>query len=169
MRPSVLYAALLVLALIATGALAQDAPQTQTAPSAQTAPAEKPSDGDKAEAEPEHIKVQHILISFKGKVDKAKNVTRTKKEAEALAAEVFERAKTEDFDALVKEYTNDSYPGIYKMTNNGAPIQAGAAKRSGMVRAFGDVAFGLAVDEVGMANYSAGSSPYGWHIIKRLE
>ena len=84
-------------------------------------------------------------------------------------AEVFERAKTEDFDALVKEYTNDSYPGIYKMTNNGAPIQAGAAKRSGMVRAFGDVAFGLAVDEVGMANYSAGSSPYGWHIIKRLE
>jgi parvulin-like peptidyl-prolyl isomerase len=46
---------------------------------------------------------------------------------------------------------------------------AGAATRSGMVRAFGDVAFGLAVGEVGMANYSAGGSPYGWHIIKRLE
>jgi parvulin-like peptidyl-prolyl isomerase len=123
----------------------------------------------KKEKEPDVVVVQHILISFKGKVDKSKNVTRTKKEAEALAAEVFELAKTEDFDALVKKYTNDSYPGIYKMTNNGAPIMSGAATRSGMVRAFGDVAFSLAVGEVGMANYSAGSCPYGWHIIKRLE
>jgi parvulin-like peptidyl-prolyl isomerase len=123
----------------------------------------------KKEKEPNTVVVQHILISFKGKVDKKKTVTRTKKEAEALAIEVFERATTEDFDALVKEYTNDTYPGIYKMTNTGAPMIAGAAQRSGMVRSFGDVAFSLAVDEVGMANYSAGSSPYGWHIIKRLE
>ena len=123
----------------------------------------------KKEKQPDVVVVQHILISFKGKVDKKKNVTRTKKEAEALAAEVFERAKTEDFDALVKEYTNDSYPGKYKMTNNGAPRMSGAATRSGMVRAFGDVAFDLAVGEVGMANYSAGACPYGWHIIKRLE
>jgi len=123
----------------------------------------------KKEKQPDVVVVQHILISFKGKVDKKKNVTRTKKEAEALAVELFERAKTEDFDALVKEYTNDSYPGTYTVTNNGAPRIGGAATRGGMVRAFGDVAFDLAVGEVGMANYSAGSSPYGWHIIKRLE
>ena len=123
----------------------------------------------KKEKQPDVVVVQHILISFKGKVDKTKGVTRTKKEAEALANELFERAKTEDFDALVKEYTNDNYPGIFKMTNNGAPRMSGAAPRSGMVRAFGDVAFSLTVGEVGMASYSAGSSPYGWHIIKRLE
>ena len=124
--------------------------------------------GEPKEPEPDVVVVQHILISFKGKVDKSKGVTRTKKEAEALATDLFERAKTEDFDALVKEYSNDAYPGIYKMTNNGAPIMTGAVPRSGMVPAFGDVAFALSVGEVGMANYSGGSSPYGWHIIKRL-
>jgi parvulin-like peptidyl-prolyl isomerase len=118
--------------------------------------------------EPDSVVVQHILISFKGKVDKSKGVTRTKKEAAALATELLERAKTEDFEALVKEYTDDSFPGIYKMTNKGAPIMTGAVPRSGMVPAFGDVAFSLAVGEIGMASYSGGSSPYGWHIIKRL-
>ena len=118
--------------------------------------------------EPDSVVVQHILISFKGKVAKSKNVTRTKKEAEALATTLLERAKTEDFEALVKEYTDDSFPGIYKMTNNGAPIMTGAVPRSGMVPSFGDVAFSLAVGEIGMASYSAGSSPYGWHIVKRL-
>ena len=118
--------------------------------------------------EPDSVVVQHILISFKGKVDKSKNVTRTKKEAEALATTLLERAKTEDFEALVKEYTDDSFPGIYKMTNNGAPIMTGAVPRSGMVPSFGDVAFSLAVGEIGMASYSAGSGPYGWHIVKRL-
>jgi parvulin-like peptidyl-prolyl isomerase len=118
--------------------------------------------------EPDSVVVQHILISFKGKVDKKKGVTRTKKEAEALATELFVRAKTEDFDALVKEYTDDAYPGIYKMTNEGAPIMTGAVPRSGMVPSFGEVAFGLEVGEIGMTTYSSGGSPYGWHIIKRL-
>lgn len=118
--------------------------------------------------EPNSVVVQHILISFKGKVDKKKGVTRTKKEAEALATDLFERAKTEDFDELVKEYTDDSYPGTYKMTNDGAPIMTGAVPRSGMVPSFGDVAFSLAVGEIGMTTYSSGGSPYGWHIIKRL-
>jgi len=118
--------------------------------------------------EPDVVVVQHILISFKGKVDKKKNVTRTKKEAEALATELFERATSEDFEALVKEYTDDSFPGIYKLTNNGAPRITGAVPRSGMVTSFGDVAFSLDVGEIGMASYSGGSSPYGWHIVKRL-
>jgi hypothetical protein len=37
------------------------------------------------------------------------------------------------------------------------------------VARFGDVAFGLAVGEVGLAAYHAATSPYGWHVIKRLE
>ena len=57
---------------------------------------------------------------------------------------------------------------IYIGTNNGAPRMADATPRSGMVRGFGDVAFSLEVGEIGMAKYSVGSSPYGWHIIKRL-
>ena len=39
--------------------------------------------------------------------------------------------------------------------------------REQMVSAFGDVAFGLEVGEVGMAAYDPSSSPFGWHIILR--
>jgi parvulin-like peptidyl-prolyl isomerase len=38
-----------------------------------------------------------------------------------------------------------------------------------MVPAFGEVGFALAPGEIGMAPYDARKSPYGWHIIKRLE
>ena len=44
-----------------------------------------------------------------------------------------------------------------------------SVQRSGMVSSFGDVAFGLDVGEIGMARYHPGNSPYGWHIIKRIE
>jgi parvulin-like peptidyl-prolyl isomerase len=41
--------------------------------------------------------------------------------------------------------------------------------RDGMVPAFGDVGFPLAVGEIGMADFNPQTSPYGWHIIKRVE
>jgi hypothetical protein len=125
-----------------------------------------------AAKEPDVIVVQHLLIGFKKTVpDKPQE--RTKREAKELAEKVLERAETEeDFDALVKEFTQDNYPGIYKMTNtynDDAPDLPDAVPRTGMVSAFGDVAFRLEVGEVGLVKYNAISSPYGWHIIKRLE
>jgi hypothetical protein len=60
--------------------------------------------------EPERVTVQHILIAFKGSIPN-ENVTRTEDEAKILAKEIFKRAKKgEDFDALVKEYTDDQHP-----------------------------------------------------------
>jgi parvulin-like peptidyl-prolyl isomerase len=121
--------------------------------------------------EPQHITVQHILISFKGAVPDPK-VTRTKQEAEALAKELFERAKKgEDFDALVKGYTDDQYPGIYNMSNfNVTPdSKKPEYSRSQMVKAFGDVGFSLKVGDIGMAVFNPETSKYGWHIIKRLK
>jgi parvulin-like peptidyl-prolyl isomerase len=120
--------------------------------------------------EPDHITVQHILISFEGSIPK-ETVTRTKEEAEKLANEIFERAKKgEDFDALVKEYTDDTYPGVYKMANFEVEpdVDQGEYERSKMVTEFGDVSFSLSVNEIGMAEYSPEKSKYGWHIIKRL-
>ena len=121
--------------------------------------------------EPDQITVQHILISFKGSIPKAQ-VTRTQAEAKALAFEIFNRAKKgEDFDVLVREYTDDSYPGIYKMCN--FDIEPDLSKkvysRSKMVKAFGDVSFSLSVNSIGLAEYDPDNSKYGWHIIKRLE
>ena len=121
--------------------------------------------------EPDRVAVQHILISFKGSIPKP-TVTRTREEAQKLAQEVFERAKKgEDFDALVKKYTDDEYPGIYRMSNIGiAPDPSNQEySRAGMVKGFGDVSFSLAVGGIGMAEYDPQKSKYGWHIIKRIE
>jgi hypothetical protein len=122
--------------------------------------------------EPDFITVQHILIGFQGSVP-GKPITRTKEEAKKLADEILKRAKDgEDFDALVKEYTNDSHPGIYKMSNRGVTPTANPPQmfpRERMVPAFGDVGFPLEVGGIGMAEWDQQKSPFGWHIIKRLD
>lgn len=120
--------------------------------------------------EPDRVNVQHILIGFKGSVS-GKDITRSEDEASALAARIFERAKAgEDFDGLVQEFTDDSYPGIYGIVNHGveADPERRIYARSSMVPAFGDVAFLLDVGDIGMAPYDKKKSKYGWHIIKRL-
>jgi len=119
--------------------------------------------------EPDHITIQHVLIGFKGSLP-GKNITRTQDEAKKLAEEILARAKKgEDFDGLVKQYTDDSAPGIYSMSNNGVAPAEGEYARGGMVPAFGDAGFPLKVGEIGMASYDAAKSPYGWHIVKRLK
>ena len=122
-------------------------------------------------AEPEVITVQHILIGFAGSVS-GKGITRSRGEAQQLAEGVLERAQGgESFDALVRENTDDSAPGIYKMANRGVPPDPTQKlfARDAMVAAFGDVGFPLEVGEIGMAAYDPRKSPFGWHIIKRLE
>lgn len=113
------------------------------------------------------IEVQHVLIGFAGSVQ-GKQITRSKEEAGALAQEVLERAKKgEDFTGLVKKYTADSSPGIYRMCD-AKEVPKGFYSRYGMVKAFGDVSFSLQPGEFGMTEWSVEGSPFGWHIIKRL-
>jgi hypothetical protein len=141
----------------ASAAKAPPPPAIQEAP----APAKK--------EEPQYVTVQHILISFTGKLP-GRNIARTQEEARTLAEDLLRRAKAgEDFDALVREYTDDSHPGIYRMSNHGVQAPPGGYARGGMVAAFGDVGFPLEVGGIGMAAYDARKSPYGWHIIKRTE
>jgi hypothetical protein len=122
--------------------------------------------------EPDYITVQHCLIAFKGSLPKP-TVTRSKDEAKQLAYEVFEKAKKgENFDGLVKQYTDDSPPGIYVMANTGKPPRKPIPQefpRGRMVAAFGDTGFPLKVGEYGMADYDPVKSPFGWHIVKRIE
>jgi parvulin-like peptidyl-prolyl isomerase len=122
-----------------------------------------------AAAEPDKVVVQHILIGF-GKAIPGRKLDRTKKQARALAEDLFRRVQEgEDFDALVKEYTDDQYPGIMLLTNKDAPRVAGGSMRSQVVAKFGDLAFRLEVGEIGLVTYHAAASPYGWHVMKRLE
>lgn len=132
--------------------------------------------GHRMAGQPERLTVQHILVGFEGSVPD-KEIPRTVDESRELAQQLLKRAQAgEDFDALVKEFTNDQYPGIYQMANlNVLPDMAPEATeeklfpRGGMVRAFGDVSFSLDVGEVGMTDYDLATSKYGWHIIKRIK
>ncbi|MCA8952340.1 MAG: peptidylprolyl isomerase [Planctomycetes bacterium] len=123
----------------------------------------------RAEHAAETVRVKHVLIQFKG-VNRSR-ATRSKEEAEMLAAEIYKKATAgEDFDALMKQ-SEDPGPGDYTMSTAAKP-PAGAFKRSGpggMVAAFGDVGWRLEVGQVGVAPFDAVASPFGWHIIKRLE
>ena len=117
----------------------------------------------------DHILVQHVLVGFQGSVP-GKNITRTQAEAEALARDILGRAQGgEDFGGLVQQYTDDAYPGIYGLSNTGVTPGANEYPRDGMVKGFSDVAFSLRTGEVGVANYDKQTSPYGWHVIKRVD
>jgi peptidyl-prolyl cis-trans isomerase D len=123
-----------------------------------------------AQGEPDRIQVQHILVGYKGSVP-GKNITRSKDEAKTLAYDLLKQAQGgTDFDDLVRRHTDDSPPGIYGMANDGVrPAGRDEYARGGMVGAFGDVGFRLQPGEIGIADYDQRTSPYGWHIIKRIK
>jgi len=123
----------------------------------------------KPETTPEHIQVQHILIGFSGSVP-GKNITRTQAEAKTLAYQILDRARRgEDFNELVRQYTDDSPPGIYGMSGIGVAPGEGEYPRDRMVPAFGNVGFAISPGNIGIADFDANASPYGWHIIRRLK
>ena len=117
------------------------------------------------------VRVQHILISFSGAPRMPSTVTRTKEEAEALAADLYAQIKSgADFTQLMSENSDDDrVVGAYTMVLSGPAVRGQEYPRSGMVPAFGDTGWRLEVDEVGVAPWDRSSSPYGWHIVKRLE
>ncbi|HKE01496.1 MAG TPA: peptidylprolyl isomerase [Planctomycetota bacterium] len=117
-------------------------------------------------APPTRIKVAHVLISFAGAGTRA---TRSKDEAAALAAEIYQQAKSGvDFDQLMKR-SDDGGGGKYGMFTDAKAQKPGDYARTGMVPAFGDIGFTLKLGEMGVAPFDPKKSPYGWHIIKRIE
>jgi hypothetical protein len=164
MHPTTVAISFSALLLLAPAPNASE-PKTATAGATPTSPA--PAGAELKE--PDHITIQHVLIGFTGSVP-GKNITRTREEAMKLAEEILARAKKgEDFDELVKKYTDDAAPGIYSMANKGVTPAAGEYARGRMVPAFGDAGFPLQVGEFGMAPYDKDKSPYGWHIVKRVK
>ena len=68
--------------------------------------------------EPSVITVKHVLIGFEGA--QRSDQKRSKAEAQKLAYEILGRAKSgEDFDKLMKEFSNDPGGGTYTLVNNG--------------------------------------------------
>jgi hypothetical protein len=159
----------LLLTTVACKSSASTPARATSSPSVAAPAASTPVPAPPPAAVAEHIKLQHILISFTGKVP-GKNITRTQDEARSLAHQILDRAKKgEDFDSLVRTYTDDRAPGIYGLANSGVTPGEGEFSRDRMVPAFGEVGFSLAPGQIGIAEYDPVKSPYGWHVIKRLE
>lgn len=123
---------------------------------------------------PEHgaarVKVQHLLIARYMSDPDGRKQRLSPAEAEALAAQVWARAKAgESVDALVKEFTYDRYPGEYLMVADKQQANQFQTARDGMIPGFGDAAWRLEVDQVGVILYDNAKSWYGYHIIKRIE
>jgi parvulin-like peptidyl-prolyl isomerase len=160
------------LTLVAAAALLLSACGKQDAvPPAPTASASSGRPEKMPNGEPAVITIKHILIAFK---DTGTKATRSRDEAEKLAYDLVGRAKSgEDFDKLMKEFSDDSPEGgTYTMVNDGLQPTGEEFARSGprgMVKGFGDVGFRIQVGEIGVAVHHPTDSPYGWHIIKRIK
>lgn len=112
------------------------------------------------------VRVRHILIAFEGT---GTGAARTKDAAEQLTAELLQRLRAgEDFEALMREHSDDPGPGVYTMTT-GASSPPAVFGRTEMVPAFGNVGWRLDVGEIGVAPYDPRNSQFGWHIIQRVD
>lgn len=120
----------------------------------------------KAEHSATEVRVKHVLIAFKE--TGVPNVTRSREDAEKLAAEVHAKAMAgEDFDKLMQQ-SDDTGGGDYLMVTSGGNGRT-IFDRSGMVPAFGNVGWRLEVGKIGVAAHDPAKSRFGWHIIKRIK
>lgn len=110
-----------------------------------------------AEAEPEVVAAQHLLVAYRGAKRAPKGVARTKVDAKKRAEEALARAqKGDDFTELVKAYSDE--PGAAERLGN-----LGKFKRDAMVKPFADAAFKLKVGQVS----DVVETEFGFHVIKR--
>lgn len=121
----------------------------------------------------ERVTIQHLLVAVTG--GGVPGANRSPGEAEEWTAELLGRARAgEDFDLLVKNFTNETYPGVYTL-ESGAGDPPRSLGRSDVVPALGDVAWRLEVGELGVVLYDGGvpghtpRSPLGYHLVRRLE
>jgi hypothetical protein len=112
--------------------------------------------------EPQHVQVQHILIGLRPVPGNRSHAR--KDEAKSSPTRFWTDARQEN-DDLVKQYTDDS-PGHLRMS--GSAARPGEFPRDGMVAAFGNVGFTISPG-ISIADWDPVTSPYGWHVIKRLK
>ena len=112
-----------------------------------------------AEAEPDEIRAQHLLVSYDGARSSPSGVKRTREEARERAGEALARVRQGlDFDRVVAAYTDE--PG-------GAARRGDLGKftRDKMAAAFSEAAFALRVGEIS----GVIETPFGFHVIRRTE
>lgn len=134
----------------------------------------KEEDKPKKASGPEKVKVRHILVSWSGA---GTGSTLSFEEAKAKAENLYDRVKKgDDFARIMARESEDNKSpgaGTYWLVNDGIePENNSEHPRSGprgMVKAFGDAAFSMNVGDIVLVPYDPKDSPFGWHIIHRME
>ena len=123
-----------------------------------------------SESLPQRVKVQSILIGFKGSLP-GKEIERSKEEAQKLAQDIFEKSKGQgaDFGSLVVSHSDDMVPGVFELTNDAENKKTDQFLKSEFFKAWADKAFELKVGEVAYIPYEENQAAYGFYILKRLE
>jgi hypothetical protein len=149
-------------ALAAAGACGPGSPGGPTINNKMNAPDPQPSiiSSDILARDPvaNQAQIKHILIGWNGTDEHdPRAAKRTKQEAEAQVRALLDQlAKGADFDALMKQYSED--PG----SASGASYKV--APDASLVIEFKQLGLRLKLGEVGVVQ-----SDYGFHIMKRLE
>jgi hypothetical protein len=111
------------------------------------------------DTQPEEISAQHLLVMYQGSKSAPASVKRTRDEARIRAGEALDAVKHgQDFDKVVSSYTDEPGGAVRRG-------RLGRFTRDRMVKAFSDAAFALEVGEVSKVI----ESPFGFHVIRRLE
>lgn len=106
---------------------------------------------------PELVAAAHILIGYQGALRAPESVTRSKEEAQALAAELRDRARAanSDFGALAREYSDGP------TADRGGYL--GIIRRGMVVESFENAVFGMREGQVS----DVVETPFGFHVIQR--
>ena len=119
----------------------------------------------KREARTSRAMVSHVLIAWKdladyygdrGMTDRAKN--RSKKQAEDLVKQIYAKAKGGDaFESLMSEYSDD-----LGSSRTGEPYEVKPGNK--LVLEYRRMGLRMDVGEIALT-----LSPFGWHVLKRVE
>ena len=118
--------------------------------------------------DPQHIAVRDLLVAFTGSAPGI-DVDRTKAEAESMATSLYARARAgEDFGDLQETYSDSPSRDTLGIANYGVTPDSTENPRTSVLPGFGNVAFALQPDSIGLAPWDTVSCPHGWFLIQRV-
>jgi len=88
--------------------------------------------------------------------------------AEKYQTDLEQRIEAGEMGVPEAEQSMEAFIEALRAESDDARAAAGFP-RAALVPAFGDVGFRLQQNEIGLAPHDEKSSPFGWHVIKRLE
>jgi hypothetical protein len=117
------------------------------------------------------VQVLHIHVPWK-EARGAHGATRTREEARELAEESLRLALAgEDFGKLTERFHDQGsgLPTTLRVAGRSTQPEQGERREQDLPKALTRLLFALDVGEAGICRDHSGESPYGWHVVKRIE